>query len=549
MSGHRTINGPAQSRPLVALLDGRDCTIEMPLLKDIATVAFCDASSTSEIHDRVLKEAVGALMWHTISLGREDLQKFKSLKIIVRIGSGYDNIDIKAAGEMNIAVCNVPGFGVEESADTTLSHILSLYRRTHWLAQMVRNGKKITGPEQLKDAAQGSARIRGDTLGIIGLGRVGTAVAQRARAFGFRVIFYDPYLSDGIERALGIERVYTLPDLLYNSDCVTLHCSLNDQNRRMINEHTIKLMRSGAFLINTASAGLIDEPALGTALKENRIRAAALDVVENEPFSPNSGPLKDAPNLIVTPHMAYYSEYSMRELREAAANEVRQALTAKIPDALRNCVNKEYLNCSNGAISHSLTNGSGPHTHNPSSLLGPLASSVPGATALTNGPASAVASMFANGAPSILSGHPAAAQQALAAAALSAQLNYPGAGSRGAILSTPSAVAPVSSAPISSTSSNTTANTTIANPTASSATPVNPLSLAAAAALLPGSQLSAANLAAAVAQSSANASSSAASSSSGSALVSLPGVDMQNLAAAFGGHFPAHLSIPSLKDN
>lgn len=143
-------NGPMQTRPLVALLDGRDCSIEMPILKDVATVAFCDAQSTSEIHEKVLNEAVGALMWHTIILTKEDLEKFKTLRIIVRIGSGVDNIDVKAAGELGIAVCNVPGYGVEEVADTTLCLILNLYRRTYWLANMVREGKKFTGPEQVK---------------------------------------------------------------------------------------------------------------------------------------------------------------------------------------------------------------------------------------------------------------------------------------------------------------------------------------------------------------------------------------------------------------
>lgn len=133
-------------------------------------------------------------------------------------------------------MCNVPGYGVEEVADTTMCLILNLYRRTYWLANMVREGKKFTGPEQVREAAQGCARIRGDTLGIIGLGkiiatiipsplsphlvlksnlsfcvgRIGSAVALRAKAFGFNVIFYDPYLPDGIEKSLGLSRLYTL---------------------------------------------------------------------------------------------------------------------------------------------------------------------------------------------------------------------------------------------------------------------------------------------------------------------------------------------------
>ncbi|XP_014665560.1 PREDICTED: C-terminal-binding protein-like [Priapulus caudatus] len=357
-------NGPMHPRPLVALLDGRDCSVEMPILKDVATVAFCDAQSTTEIHEKVLNEAVGALLWHTITLSKEDLEKFKSLRIIVRIGTGFDNVDTKAAGELGVAVCNVPGVAVEEVADSAFCLILNLYRRTYWLANMVREGKKFPNPEQVRDAAQGSARIRGDTLGIVGLGRIGTAVAMRAKVFGFSVIFYDPYLVDGIEKSLGLTRVYTLQDLLFQSDCVSLHCSLNEHNHHLINEYTIKQMRPGkhnhhlineytikqmrpgAFLVNTARGGLVDEGALAAALKDGRIRAAALDVHENEPFNANSGPLKDCPNLICTPHAAWYSDASITELREMAAGEVRRALTGRIPDGLRNCVNKEYLRLS-----------------------------------------------------------------------------------------------------------------------------------------------------------------------------------------------------------
>ncbi|KAL0276889.1 UNVERIFIED_CONTAM: hypothetical protein PYX00_004357 [Menopon gallinae] len=341
-------NGPLQTRPLVALLDGRDCSIEMPILKDVATVAFCDAQSTSEIHEKVLNEAVGALMWHTIILTKEDLEKFKTLRIIVRIGSGVDNIDVKAAGELGIAVCNVPGYGVEEVADTTLCLILNLYRRTYWLANMVREGKKFTGPEQVREAAQGCARIRGDTLGIVGLGRIGSAVALRAKAFGFNVIFYDPYLPDGIEKSLGLTRVYTLQELLFQSDCVSLHCTLNEHNHHLINEFTIKQMRPGAFLVNTARGGLVDDDSLAAALKQGRIRAAALDVHENEPYNVFQGPLKDAPNLLCTPHAAFYSDASCTELREMAATEIRRAIVGRIPDCLRNCVNKEYFLSSSG---------------------------------------------------------------------------------------------------------------------------------------------------------------------------------------------------------
>ncbi|KAM8939970.1 LOW QUALITY PROTEIN: C-terminal-binding protein 2-like [Pelodytes ibericus] len=337
------LNGPMPVRPLVALLDGRDCTAEMPILKDVATVAFCDAQSTQEIYEKVLSEAVVALMYHTISLSREDLEKFKALRIIIRIGSGYDNIDIKSAAELGIAVCNVPSSSVEETADSTLCHIFNLCRRVTWLHQAMRELNRASSVEQIREVAGGAARIRGETLGIIGLGWVGQAVALRAKAFGFAVIFYDPYLADGVERCLGLQRMGTLQELLMHNDFITLHCSLNEHNHHLINDFTIKQMRQGCFLVNTARGGLVDEKALAQALREGRIRGAALYVLESEPFSYSKGPLKDAPNLICTPHTAWYSEHASIESREEAAKEIRRATAGPISDALRNCVNKEYL--------------------------------------------------------------------------------------------------------------------------------------------------------------------------------------------------------------
>ncbi|XP_076833940.1 C-terminal-binding protein 2-like isoform X5 [Brachyhypopomus gauderio] len=339
----QVMNGPVHPRPLVALLDGRDCTVEMPILKDLATVAFCDAQCTQEIHEKVLNEAVGGLIYHTITLAREDLEKFKALRILIRIGSGFDNIDIKAAGDLGIAVCNIPSATVEETADSALCHILNLYRRNTWLYQALRDGSRVQSVEQIREVASGAARIRGETLGLIGFGRSGQAVAVRAKPLGFSVIFYDPYVQDGLDRSLGVHRVFTLQDLLNQSDCVSLHCSLNEHNHHLINDFTIKQMRQGAFLVNTARGGLVDEKALAQALKEGRIRGAALDVHECEPFSYTQGPLKDVPNLICTPHAAWYSEQASLEMREAAATEMRRGLTGRIPDSLRNCVNKEYF--------------------------------------------------------------------------------------------------------------------------------------------------------------------------------------------------------------
>jgi len=360
-------NGP---RPLVALLDGRDCSVEMPILKDIATVAFCDAQSTNEIHEKVLNEAQVALLYNTINLNREDLLKFKALKLIVRIGVEYDNVDIKAAADLNIAVCNVVSYCVEEVADSTMSMILNLFRRTHWLAdvvqqklstlkQVAQNASSSAAllasigpntPEQTRESAQGCVRIRGQTLGLVGFGKVGVAVAQRAKAFGFNILFYDPNVAEGFEKAVGsVNRCSTLNELLQQSDCVSLHAKINETTYHLINESTLKQMKPGAFLVNTAQQDLIDYVALASSLKSGHLKAAALDVFDKAAFHPINGSLKEVPNLLVTPHTAFFSDLSSREMREMAAQEVRRGLLSKAPNSLRNCVNKHLLKSSSSS--------------------------------------------------------------------------------------------------------------------------------------------------------------------------------------------------------
>jgi phosphoglycerate dehydrogenase-like enzyme len=262
---------------------------------------------------------------------------------------------------------------VEECADATLSMLLNLFRRTHWLANSVQtklanakqsilssfNNSNANGvnssntilnsiipstPEQTRDLAQGCLRLRGQTLGIVGFGKIGIAVAQRAKAFGFNILFFDPFVTDGLDKSIGgVTRCSSLNDLLSQSDCVTLHAQLNEQTYHLLNESTFKLMKQGSFLINTAQSALVDEMALANALKYGPLKGAALDVFQVDSFHPLNGPLKDAPNLIVTPHTSFYSDVSSKEMREMAAQEVRRGLLNKTPLTLRNCVNKDLL--------------------------------------------------------------------------------------------------------------------------------------------------------------------------------------------------------------
>ncbi|CAB3399502.1 unnamed protein product [Caenorhabditis bovis] len=344
MASAARMNAPSGSRPLVALLDGRDCAIEMPILKDVATVAFCDAQSTQEIHEKVLNEAVAALMYHSIKLGREDLEKFKLLKVVFRIGNGIDNIDVKAATELGIAVCHAEGDYVEDVADFTLSQMLNLYRRTFWQAKAVIDARKPITADQVRDTAVGTRRMRGSVLGLLGCGRVGTAVGLRAKAFGMQVIFYDPFVREGTDRALGFERIRNLDEFFARLDCLSLHCPVKDDTRQIINTVTLKQMRPGCFIINTSEPGLICETALANALKTGHVRAAALDSHESIPTDANPlNPLHNVPNLINTPRAAWMNEASCKELRIVAAKEIRKALTGRCPQDLLYCVNRDAV--------------------------------------------------------------------------------------------------------------------------------------------------------------------------------------------------------------
>ncbi|KAI6187806.1 BMA-CTBP-1, isoform a [Aphelenchoides besseyi] len=338
-----TLGSGSLMRPLVALLDGRDCSVEMAMLKDLATVAFCDAQSASEIHERVLNEAVVALVCHSIRLHREDLQRFKCLKAIIRIGPGTEQFDLNVATQMGIAVCHTPVQCIEERANSTISLILNLYCKTYWTATSMHNGNRIQSVEQLRELAVGSPRMRGSRLLIVGLGQVGTAVALRANAFGFVVSFYDPLLPDGADRSLGFTRHTSLEEAVAQADCISFHCPLTSKTKNFVNMALIKRMKKGIFIVNINSEQLFYESDLLINLRNGQIGAAAFDCHDYCTGSSLANNLLMLPNVICTPGLSWYSDTSCRELRETAARETRRVLTGKFPNDLQYCVNKEAL--------------------------------------------------------------------------------------------------------------------------------------------------------------------------------------------------------------
>eukprot|EP01122_Echinamoeba_exundans_P011773 TRINITY_DN479_c0_g1_i2.p1 TRINITY_DN479_c0_g1~~TRINITY_DN479_c0_g1_i2.p1 ORF type:complete len:270 (+),score=37.88 TRINITY_DN479_c0_g1_i2:478-1287(+) len=260
------------------------------------------------------------------------------LKVISRIGMGYDNVDLQYCGEKGIYVNNVPDYGVDEVADSAMSHILNLLRKTHDLAVAVDQSKEWN----TRLASQLHARrLRGKVLGIIGFGKIGKATALRAKGFGLDVVFYDPLLEDGIDKALGVRRASSVRELMSESDIISLHCWLDDQTKHIINEESLSWVKpSGAWLVNTARGAVVHENALVAALLSGRLLGAAIDVVEVEPY-PKTGVLfQSVPNLHLTPHTAFYSDEGFVEMRTKAAQEVRRVLVGQKP---RNLVNSKFI--------------------------------------------------------------------------------------------------------------------------------------------------------------------------------------------------------------
>jgi len=313
-----------------------DVSIEQEVLKGVAQVVPLNLQKKLPSHDPahvppILSTCSGILAWHLLDWDQNLLKCLKNTKILVRVGIGIDNVDLDSARSLGIAVANVPDYGVEEVADSAMNHVLNLMRQTVFASYKQTQGWHT-------EKAKVATRLRGCTIGLVGLGKIGKATALRAKAFGLHVLFYDPYLEDGIDKSIGISRVDSLEELISKSDILSLHCWLDEKNYNLINERTLSFVKpGGCFLVNTARGGLVDEEALIKAIKEGKVRGAALDVVKEEPYPP-TGPLLD-PSLpiILTPHIAFLSAESFVEMRRKAAEEVKRVLLGGKP---RNWVNQ-----------------------------------------------------------------------------------------------------------------------------------------------------------------------------------------------------------------
>lgn len=316
-----------------------DLAPERAVLEGLADVTALCARSEDQLIGRI-ERADAVILYHELSLSRATIERLERCRVIVRGGVGFDNVDRLFARQRHIAVANVPDYGTEEVADSALALLLALTRGIHRANSRMRPGNE----DWTYGVATPLVRLRGRVLGIVGLGRIGTAMAVRGKSLGMDVLFYDPYKPDGYDKALGIRRADTLSEVLGSSLAVSLHCPLSEETFHLIDADAIGRMPHGSYLVNTSRGGVVDCRALPDALASGQLAGAGIDVLEKEP------PLADDPllaawrdpahpahhRLILNPHLAWYCADGQQELRRKTAETCRDALLGR---PLRNVVN------------------------------------------------------------------------------------------------------------------------------------------------------------------------------------------------------------------
>ena len=301
-----------------------------------ATILRRDTAALADLSDADCA-AVDGLMMFRQYLTAADLARFTRLRAIVRMGVGYDRLDRAAAAARGVLVCNVPDYGTTEVADHAMALVLALRRGIVLHHERQRHDP----PAPWRGADHPLLRRSGTQgFGIVGMGRIGTAVALRAKAFGFRITIHDPHLPNGAELAVGVARAATLHDLMRGSDVLSIHAPLTPGTAGMVDRAALALLPPGAVVVNTARGPVLDVDALADALREGRIAGAGLDVLPVEP------PVEPLPELlrayrarepwlegrlIITPHSAYLTPEAHWDIRVKSAETMRAALMTNQP--------------------------------------------------------------------------------------------------------------------------------------------------------------------------------------------------------------------------
>ena len=292
--------------------------VERGLLSEIEADLIVASGDVDEVLD-VAGDA-DAILNTYLPWSADSIARLEKCRIIARYGIGFDNVDLSAARDAGIVVTNVPDYSVEEVATHALALILASLRKVLPADAAVRAGQWSI------DNFRPIRRLSTLTVGLVGYGRIARRIAAPLQALGAEIIAHDPYLQPGPD----MPPLLSLDAVLRQADIISLHVPLTDETRGFIGEDTLGAVKEGAVLINTSRGPLVDLDALRKALESARLSAAALDVFDIEPVDP--GRIEGIPNLIATPHMAYYSEEALQESQRKAATQVIKVLTGEQPD-------------------------------------------------------------------------------------------------------------------------------------------------------------------------------------------------------------------------
>jgi D-3-phosphoglycerate dehydrogenase len=261
-------------------------------------------------------------------INRDIIWQLERCRCIIRVGIGYDSVDVAAATERGIMVCNVPEYCVEEVADHALSLLLASVRNLALQDSWIREGRWD------RTGAKPARRLRGSTLGFVAFGRTARALAEKVRGMGLTLLASDPYVASDVASAYGVELV-DLDDLLRRSDLISVHAPLAKETFHLLSEREFALMKSGTVLVNTSRGSIVDEAALVRALRDGPLGAAGLDVLEHEPPAPTN-PLLSMDNVTITPHVAAYAEESVRDLYRGACLIAIEVVNGRWPPSVVN---------------------------------------------------------------------------------------------------------------------------------------------------------------------------------------------------------------------
>ena len=288
-----------------------------------AELVVCDCKSKEEVIEAV-KDADGVLV-NLHAIKSDEIAAMTNCKVISRYGIGYDNVDVNAATAKGIWVARVPSYGADESvSDQAMALLMDCIRKTTFKHNRILAGEwNMMGKYKIHT-------VKASVIGIIGVGTIGKAMARKLSGFQPKEILgYDPNVSVEEMKKNGVRKV-ELNELLEKSDCISIHCLLNDGTRDLLNDEAVARMKDSVILINTARSGIISEATLEKALREHKIAAAGLDVFESDPLPANS-PLRKLDNLVISDHIGFYSEESLNTLKSLAAQNVDNVLMGKAP--------------------------------------------------------------------------------------------------------------------------------------------------------------------------------------------------------------------------